>query len=98
MSGFHFSFPRGAWERRLATLRVASCPRAGRAAERPEVRSHAERGNEKVGRIPTRKKDLYLSFRRYNGRILISDIGRSCPCPPIRIIRGFQPEHSWPCC
>jgi hypothetical protein len=41
------SFPRSAWERTAATLRVAS-PRGGesRAAERPGVRSHAERGNE----------------------------------------------------
>jgi hypothetical protein len=41
-----FSFPRSAWERKCATLCVASCPCAGRDAERPDVRSHAERGNE----------------------------------------------------
>jgi hypothetical protein len=29
------SFPRSAWERTLATLRVASCPSEGRDAERP---------------------------------------------------------------
>jgi hypothetical protein len=41
-----FSFPRSAWERAVATLRVAASPRAGRDAERPDVLSHAERGNE----------------------------------------------------
>jgi hypothetical protein len=40
------SLPRSAWERTLATLSVASGFRAGRDAERPDVRSHAERGNE----------------------------------------------------
>jgi len=39
-----FSFPRSAWERMGATLCVAVF--AGQAAERPDVRSHAERGNE----------------------------------------------------
>jgi sugar phosphate permease len=41
------SFPRSAWERTSATLCVASGPRAGQDAERPDVRSYAERGNEK---------------------------------------------------
>jgi len=40
------SLPRSAWERKAATLCVASGYRAGRDAERPDVRSHAERGNE----------------------------------------------------
>ena len=39
-----FSFPRSAWERTAATLCVAPC--AGRDAERPDCRSHAERGHE----------------------------------------------------
>ena len=47
-----FSFPRSAWERTLATLCVAECQVrkpsfSMRDAERPDVRSHAERGNEK---------------------------------------------------
>src|SRR5262249_44945766 len=39
------SFPRSAWERRVATLCVATLTKARRGASRT-VRSHAERGNE----------------------------------------------------
>ena len=42
------SFPRSAWERKSATLCVASGNLAGRDAERPNARSHAERGNEEL--------------------------------------------------
>jgi hypothetical protein len=42
------SFPRSAWERKYATLRVAAGSLSGRDAERPDVRSHAERGNEEA--------------------------------------------------
>lgn len=37
-----FSFPRSVWERTGAMLRVAFVPVVGAAAERPDVRSHAE--------------------------------------------------------
>ncbi len=40
------SFPRSAWERKCATFRVAAGSHTGRDAERPDVRSHVERGNE----------------------------------------------------
>lgn len=42
------SFPHGAWERPLATLRVTFDLRAAetRDTERPGLRSHAERGKE----------------------------------------------------
>ncbi len=40
------SFPRSAWERKDATLCVAPSVHRGRDAERPDARSHAERGNE----------------------------------------------------
>src|SRR5262245_4890311 len=46
-SGKTFSFPRSAWERTAVTLCVASLTRQD--AERPDVRSHAERGNERLG-------------------------------------------------
>ena len=39
------------------TLRVASWPFAGRDAERPDVRSHAERGNEGFARIIASKRE-----------------------------------------
>ncbi len=42
------SFSRSAWERKCATLRVAAGSLAGRDAERPDVRSHEERGNEEA--------------------------------------------------
>ena len=43
----HFlSSPRSAWAREFATLCVAPRSQIGRDAERPDVRSHAERGNE----------------------------------------------------
>jgi WD40 repeat protein len=45
MSGLP-SFPRSAWER--TPRRSASRPPCGRDAERPDVRSHAERGNERI--------------------------------------------------
>ncbi len=45
---FYLSFPRSAWERKCATLCVAACLFAGRDAERPDMRFHAERGNEKT--------------------------------------------------
>jgi hypothetical protein len=55
------SFPRSAWERKSATLCVAAAP-TDRArpllsldAERPDVRSHAERGNEGVAAAPVRR-------------------------------------------
>jgi RNA polymerase sigma factor (sigma-70 family) len=47
--GACLSFSRSAWQCTLAALGVASDPPAAEArdAERPDVRSHAERGNEK---------------------------------------------------
>src|SRR5262249_47277000 len=44
------SFPRSAWERTSATLCVAPGVRQG--AEWPDVRSHAERGNEASPQLP----------------------------------------------
>ena len=56
------SFPRSAWERTSATLCVASAIR--RDAERPGVRSHAERGNERLVPVSDNSPIAALTGRR----------------------------------